>query len=134
MRLSDEYRRLKEGNKKKIKYDMKNINGGFSDGVEIKPGEHAGVMDISVNIYGGSQGLAHAHQVPPSIQEIQKAFIAAQQTGDPIGAELRADLEAYYANLRRAISLEIVRLIQQFDAQANESIANAVAKINQKYQ
>jgi len=134
MKLSNEAKKIVEGNKKKIKYDMKNINGGFSDGVEIQPGEHSGIMNISVNIYGGNTKSAHPYQVPPSIKKLQAAYIAATQVGDPVSGNLKVQLEAYYTNLRRAISLEMVKLIQQFDAGASESISTAVQTINQKYQ
>lgn len=136
MRLADTYRNLVTEKKKSnaVKYDMQNINGGFSNGVEIKPGSHAGVMDISVNIYGGNQKTAHPHQVPQSIQQLQEAYIAARKTGDPVASDIKIELEAYYTNLRKAISLEVIRLMQQFDTQAKESIAATVARINQRYQ
>jgi hypothetical protein len=133
MKLSNNAKILLE-EKRKIKYDMKHINGGFSDGVEIKPGQHAGLMNISVDIYGGSNGLSHPHQVPQSIRELQEAYIAAAKTGNPSATDFKPELEAYYTNLKRAISFEIVRLIQQFDQGASTAIATAVQKINEKYQ
>ena len=132
MKIAEEYRKLLR--EKKIKYDMKNVNGGFSGGVDIKPGQTAGVMNVAVNIYGGSQSTAHAYEVPPKIKDIQEAFIAARQTGDPVAADLKTELNAYYNNLKRAISLHIVQAMQQFDAQANASIQTAIQQINAKYQ
>jgi hypothetical protein len=132
MKIAEEYRRLLR--EKKIKYDMQNVNGGFSGGVDIEPGQHAGVMNISVNIYGGSQSTAHAYEVPPRIKELQEAFIAARQKGDPVAGELHSELKEYYSNLKRAISLHVVKAMQIFDQQASSSIQAAIQSINAKYQ
>ena len=122
-------------NRKKIKYDMRNINGGFSDGVEIRPAQNdPAIMNITINIYGGSKNSFNAYKVPPRIQELQSAFLKTRQTGDPFAAEFKKELDAYYDNLKRAIGLEMVRLIQEFDAQAKDSIGRAIGKLNQRYQ
>jgi len=132
-KLCEEYKRqLNE--RKKIKYDMRNVNGGFSDGVEIKVGANAGVMDVSVDIYGGGNNLYHPFSVPPAIQKLQEAFLAAKRTGDPVASEIQNQLESYYANIRRAVSLEMVRLMQDFDKNAAGVITNAVQTINGRYQ
>lgn len=133
MKLTDAYIKLNE-EAKKIRYDMTNINGGFSDGVEIKPGNSASVMNISVNIYGGSPKTSKPYAVPKSIADMQQAYIAAQQSGDPVSSDIRSELETYYNNLRTAISLEVVNIMKNFDAQARDAINRAVANMNKKYQ
>lgn len=130
MKLLDLY----EEKTKKVRYDMVNVNGGFSDGVEIKPGDNPSVMNVSVNIYGGSLQRSHPYNVPKSIADLQQAYIAAQQSGDPVSTQIKDQLEAYYNNLRRAISLEIVALLKSFDEQANAGITRAVTNLNKKYQ
>ena len=132
MKLSETYRLLSE-EAKKIRYDMVNINGGFSGGVEIKPGTTPANMNISINIFGGSQSNSIAYNVPKRISEMQQAYIAAQQTGDPVSGEIKTELETYYNNLRQAISLEIVALMKSFDAQAKEAVTRAVTNMNKKY-
>lgn len=132
MKLTEEYRRLLR--EKKIRYDMKNVNGGFSGGVDIKPGQDPGVMNISINIYGGSQSIAHPYQVPQRIKELQEAYAAARQSGDPSSEEFKTELREYYNNLKRAISLYVVKSMQQFDEQASVAIQNAIQQINAKYQ
>jgi len=129
--ISEEYRKLLR--EKKIKYDMQNVNGGFSGGVDIAPGQTAAVMNVSVNIYGGSQDTVHAHQVPPRIQQMQEAFLAAKANGDPAAGEFQQELKEYYNNIKRAISLHVVKAMQAFDQQANASIQAAIQQINQKY-
>lgn len=132
MRLSNTFRLLTEESKK-IRYDMVNINGGFSDGVEIKPGGDPTTMNISVNIFGGNQSNALRYNVPKQISDMQQAYIAARTTGDPVSSEIEVELESYYNNLRQAISLEVVNLMKSFDEQANTVISRAVANINKKY-
>lgn len=133
MKLVEAYRLLQEESKK-IRYDMTNVNGGFSDGVEIKPGENSGVMNVSVNIYGGSPKTTHPYNVPPSIAQKQEAYIAARQTDDPSSAAFERELETYYTMLRQAISLEMVAIMKNFDEQAGLVISRAVANVNKKYQ
>ena len=132
MKISETYKRMLLETKK-IKYDMRNINGGFSGGVDIVPGEHAGVMDITINIYGGSKSRAHPYKVPPSIQQYQQAYLVAKQTGDPVSKAIRQSLRAYYDNLNTSISLEIVRLMREFDAGSNAAINKAVQTVNAMY-
>jgi len=132
MKLIEAYKLLKE-EEQKIRYDMVNINGGFSDGVEIKPGSDSTVMNVSVNIFGGSQSNFLPFTVPKQVSDMQQAYIAAQQTGDPVSADIASELESYYNNLRTAISLEMIALMKRFDAEANAVITRAVANMNKKY-
>lgn len=132
MKLIEAYKLLKEEDQK-IRYDMTNINGGFSDGVEIKPGSDSTTMNVSVNIFGGGQSNSLPFTVPTQISDMQQAYVAAQQTGDPVSGDIAGELEAYYNNLRTAISLEMVALMKKFDADANAVISRAVANMNKKY-
>ncbi len=118
---------------KKIKYDMVNVNGGFSDGVNVQPGSNASVLSISVDIYGGGTKNSHLYKVPKKIADYQAAYIAAMKLGDPTSTALSAELEAYYKNLKKAISLEVVTLISQFDGQMKVVIDSAVANLNRRY-
>lgn len=118
---------------KKIKYDMINVNGGFSDGVTVQPGANAGVLSISVDIYGGGTSANHMYKVPKKIAEYQAAYLAARRVGDPASAELSTELQAYYKNLKKAISIEVVNLISQFDSQMKTVIDSAVTNLNKRY-
>lgn len=132
MKLANEYKKLLEA-KQKIKYDMLHINGGFSNGVEIVTGQTSNIMNISVDIYGGGKSMAHSHQVPPTIQELQESFIAARTTGDPVARDIKLKLETYFANVRRAISWEIVSLLKELDQKSSTVIAAAVQRVNNAY-
>lgn len=118
---------------RKIKYDMINVNGGFSDGVTVQPGANAGLLSISVDIYGGGTKASHVYKVPRKIAEYQSAYLAARRTGDPTSAVLSSELQSYYKNLKKAISLEVVALISQFDNQMKTVVDTAVANLNKRY-
>lgn len=135
MKLSEEYKKIiSERKKKKNSYSMKTVNGGFSDGVDIKPGANAGVMNIGIDIYGGSEGITHPHRVPPKIQQYQQAYLQARQTGDPMSEDFKVELERYYADLRNTISARFIQLLEQLDQNVSQVVANAVKEANSRYQ
>lgn len=119
--------------KKKIKYDMTAINGGFSDGVDIMPAQGGATMDVSVDIYGGTQTQAHLYQVPPAIQKLQQQVVAAKQRGVPVPQETTRQLNTYYNNIKQLISVTMVKLMKQLDAGAKESITAIIQQENAKY-
>lgn len=126
-------KRLREDKRKAIRYDMHYVNGGYSDGVDIKPSSNVSNMDVTINIYGGNQGSKNMYAVPASIRELQEALLAARRIGDPVASDIRIELDDYYENLRRAISLEVVRLMKDFDANMKQRLDIIVQNINQKY-
>lgn len=124
---------LMERKSKKIKYDMQHVNGGFSDGVEIGIGSDASKVNVKIDIYGGSNNTVAPYPVPRSIRDLQDAYIAAKNQGDPVTPEIKSELESYYKNLRKAISLEVLELIKNFDKQVKESVDRTVSTYNSKF-
>lgn len=112
---------------------MQYVNGGFSDGVDIGIGQDASKVNIKIDIYGGSNNTSTPYQVPRSIQDLQDAYVAAKQQGDVVTPEIKKELEDYYNNLKRAISLEVLGLIKNFDAQVKEAVDRTVANYNSKF-
>jgi hypothetical protein len=126
-----------EGEKKKAKYDMQNVNGGFSmsNGVQASPGTgpDAGKLYVSVNLYGGGKPQQHAFPVPDRIRELLMATQAADQSLDPVEGDLRGELSEYYKALRKEITIAMIRLIRKFDAAAGQAIVQAVENLNRRY-
>ena len=75
MKLRNLVKLIKE---EKSKYDMNFINGGFSDGVEIKYDAQTAPnsINISISIYGGGTASNTAFQVPQESAQ-NPEFIAA---------------------------------------------------------
>jgi hypothetical protein len=117
-----------------FKYDMKYINGGFSNGVKVEPSMDGATAHVSVDIYGGGQSQKIPIQVPPKIQQLITAVSTAEQRGDPAAVQLRDELNAYYRNIKKLIGFKMVKLFEQMDAQAGQLIAQAVSEINAKYE
>lgn len=131
--LESLYEQALEEAQKRIKYDMVNVNGGFSDGVDIRPGTNAGLLAISVDIYGGGTKNSMMYNVPQKIAEYQAAYVEARRTGDSVAPDLNRELQSYYKNLKKAISIEAVRLISQFDQEMKVVVDKAVANMNKRY-
>ncbi len=131
LKLAEEYQKLLA--EKKIKYDMINVNGGFSDGVEVDIYRSVGAMNVSVNIYGGGTLHSLKYHVPPKIKEYQDAMVAARQTGDPVGTEFSGEVEKYQSMVKKAVNLAMVALIQKFDQDAKVAISASIARVNKVY-
>lgn len=130
-KLSEEYQKLLT--EKKIKYDMINVNGGFSDGVEVDIYRNVGAMNVSVNIYGGGTLHSLKYHVPDRIKEYQDAMVAARQTGDPVGTEFSGEVEKYQSMIKKAVGLAMVSLIEKFDQDAKLAISAAISRVNKVY-
>ena len=131
MNISEEYLKLLA--EKKVKYNMQNINGGFSDGVTINVSKQPGAVGVSVNIYGGGEPRQLRYAVPHKIKTYQDAYVAARRTGDVIGNDLSVELNTYKSNLKKAIGLSMVKLLEKFDIDAKAAIENAISRVNSLY-
>lgn len=131
MKLTEVY--LSMLSEKKIKYNMQNVNGGFSDGVSINVANHPGAVSVSVNVYGGGELNSVKFKVPSKIAEFQEAYISARRTGDQISNDLSTELNSYKSNLKKSIGLAIVKLMEKFDVDAKVAISDAVARVNNLY-
>ena len=118
--------------KRKLKYNMTAVNGGFSDGVEIIPGDGE-QLNLSIDIYGGTQKNIHSYKLPEEIYELRKAYNIAVKSGDPTAPEIKEKLDAYYDEVKRVVSVEIVKLLKIFDDKAQRVIDSAINTVNSKY-
>lgn len=121
---------------KTYKYGLKSMGGGYSDGVDISPGKNqsAGKILLSATLYGGGEKKWYEYPVPDEIREYMEAKAEAERTGDPISADIDANLEAYYELVKKEIGRNIIAALQEFDQKAMSIIKSSVNNVNRKYQ
>lgn len=117
-------------------YDMKYVNGGFSNSVDIQPGvdEDIGTVKVSINIFGGGQKKKVVMHTPPKIAKILKAYDTAVRKNDPSADTLKKQLETYYSEMRNAIASNFLPLIQELDAKTKSMLLKTVDEVNGKFQ
>lgn len=120
---------------KKIKYDLKNLGGGFKDGVEVTPGQGQMQKQISISatLYGGGTKEYHSFDTPKRVQQNLSAFHQAQASGDAVGPEIQQDLARYYDEVKKEISKDIVKLLQVLDKKVYQIMQNGVQRVNARY-
>lgn len=120
---------------KKLKYSLKNVNGGFSDGVSIDQGTgvDADKIFVSVNIYGGGKTKRHFYTPPKEIQDLLNARLAALQNNDPVSEEIEQEINKYFTTIKKAVGIKIAKLLQDFDTKSKTVIHQTVISINNTY-
>ena len=91
-------------------YDMKYVNGGFSNSVDVTPGvgDNTGKVFISINIFGGGDKRRVAVPTSPTARKMIAAYQIAVQKKDPSADKIKADIEEYYKTLKNVIAKNFV--------------------------
>ena len=121
---------------KKIKYDLKNLGGGFKDGVEVAPGQGdlSNTIMVSATLYGGGTKEYHNFSVPKKIAQDIAAHRQAVADNDPIASDIEQTLNQYYDEINKEISLSLVRLMRALDRKAYQLMQTAVNNVNSRYE
>lgn len=116
-----------------LKYEMKFANGGFNNGVEIKPARD-GKVELKVSIYGGGeQNVMRISPVPESIAKMIKAYeIGAEKTGEP-DSGITEELQSYFDDIRTNLSVEIIQILTDVDSKIESAIKKAFSQANSRY-
>ncbi len=116
-----------------LKYEMKFANGGFNNGVEIKPARD-GKVELKVSIYGGGeQNIMRISPVPESISKMIQAYeIGAEKTGEP-DSGITTELQAYFDDIRTNLSVEIIQIMTEVDTKIESAIKRAFSSANSRY-
>lgn len=104
-----------------LKYEMKYVNGGFNNGVEIKPDKDGKAL-IEISIYGG--GTKKTLSVGPLSSQISKLIkayeISATQSQNT--PEITGELQKYFEQLNTTLSQKIIQILTEADAKVERAI------------
>lgn len=115
-----------------LKYEMTYVNGGFNNGVEIKPGR-GGKIELSIAIYGGGEkktlGIS---PLPPSITKLTQAYeIGADRDTDV--PEITDELKRYFDELNQALSMKVIDILREADEKVKKAIKETFSSVNQGF-
>lgn len=119
-----------EGQKKKtpaqkkdegLKYEMKYVNGGFNNGVQIKPDKDGKAL-VEISIYGGGQKKTLSiGPLPAQISKLIKAYEVSATQGQNT-PEITGELQKYFENLNTTLSQKIIEIMMEMDSKVEAAI------------
>lgn len=109
-----------------LKYDLTYANGGFNDGVEIKPGKN-GSLEMKITLYGGGeQKVMKIKPLPQKIATLIQAYEVGANNNDTSTPEITQELQSYFLKIKEKISFDIIRFMQELDDKIEQSIKEAI--------
>lgn len=115
-----------------LKYEMTYVNGGFNNGVEIKPGR-GGKVELSISIYGGGEKKSlGVSPLPPSIAKLIGAYeVGADQDID--SPEITDELKRYFDEINQTLSMKIIDILKETDIKTRKAIKETFSSVNQGF-
>lgn len=134
-KLMEFYLREEENQPEENSYNMKYVNGGFSNSVDVQPGigEDSGKVNVSINIFGGGEKKKVSLPTPPKIQRMMKAYEIALRNKDESAENIKLQLEKYYADLKSIIGAKFVQVMKEADSKAKQVLIQSIKEINGRY-
>ena len=116
-----------------FKYEMQYANGGFNNGVEIKP-DREGKAQLKVSIYGGGeQKVMKISPLPASITKLTQAYELSADKVDDSSPEITEELQKYFDEVRSVLSAKIIQIVTQMDEQIKTAITQTFKEVNKGY-
>lgn len=104
-----------------LKYEMKYVNGGFNNGVQIKP-DKDGKANVEISIYGGgTKKTLSIGPLPPQISKLIKAYEISATSGQNT-PEITGELQKYFENLNTTLSQKIIEIMMDMDSKVESAI------------
>jgi len=111
-----------------LKYTMTYANGGFNNGVELKPGKD-GKIELSITIYGGGESKSLGiSRFSPQIEKLVKAYQVGAETQQ--GTEdITKGLKDYFSRVNQVLSMKIIQILQETDTKIQASIKETFKEV-----
>lgn len=120
--------KVKQSKDESLKFTMTYANGGFNNGVELKPGKD-GKVELSITIYGGGEKKSLGISgLSPEIEKLVRAYEvgATSQQDTP---EIVTGLKDYFNRVNQVLSMKIMTILQEADNQIKESIKETFKQV-----
>jgi len=114
----------------RFKYEMTYANGGFNNGVQVKPDKN-GKANVEISIYGGGQKKTlSVGPLPPDIAKLVSAYeLSANQ--DQSTPEITAELQKYFVQVQTLLNAKILEILKQADLQIANAVKETFSQVNQ---
>lgn len=115
-----------------LKYEMTYVNGGFNNGVELKPAR-GGKIELSIAIYGGGEKkVLGISPLPPSITKLTQAYeVGADRDADT--PEITDELKRYFDELNQTLSMKVIDILRETDEKVKKAIKETFSSVNQGF-
>jgi hypothetical protein len=110
-----------------LKYEMKYVNGGFNNGVQIKPDKDGKAL-VEISIYGGgTKKTLSIGPLPSQISKLIKAYEVSATQGQNT-PEITGELQKYFENLNTTLSQKIIEIMMDMDSKVESAIRETFKK------
>lgn len=118
-----------------IKYELRSVGGGYSEGSSVTYDATKHKMKVEVNLYGGSKKEAGKYEFTPpsSVDHLISRFLQAKRDASTEAPELQTQIANYKIVLAQEIDKEVVSALQAVDAQLEAAIKKAIHRTNYKF-
>lgn len=111
-----------------LKYEFTYANGGFNNGVEVKPGKN-GKLELDISIYGGGEkktmGISgYSPQVQKLVQAYEVGATSGQETED-----INKALKDYFKRVNQTLSMKIISILENTDNQIKNAIKETFKEV-----
>jgi hypothetical protein len=111
-----------------LKFQMSYANGGFNNGIEIKPAKD-GKLELSITIYGGGENKKLGISgYSPQIQKLVQAYEVGASTEQNV-EDITKNLKQYFERVNQVLSLKIIEILQGTDNQIKEAIKQTFKEV-----
>ena len=116
-----------------LKYEMKYVNGGFNNGVQVKPDKDGKAL-IEIAIYGGGEKKSLSiSPLPAGITKLVQAYELSANQGHNT-PEITGELQKYFEEVNRSLSQRIISIFREADEKVAQAIKQTFREINQSNQ
>jgi len=114
----------------RFKYEMTYANGGFNNGVQVKPDKN-GKANVEISIYGGGQKKTLSiGPLPPQIEKLVSAYeLSANQ--DQNTPEITEELQKYFSQVQTLLNAKIIEILKQADLKIANAVKETFSQVNQ---
>lgn len=116
----------------RFKFEMTYLNGGFNNGVQVKP-DKGGKALLEISIYGGGEKKSLSiSPLPSSIAKLVQAYeLSTDQESD--APEITQELQKYFDEIRNVLSMKIIEIFKDADHQVEQAIKETFKSINSRF-
>jgi len=114
----------------RFKYEMTYVNGGFNNGVQVKP-DKDGKANIEISIYGGGQKKTlSVGPLPKQIEKLVTAYeLSANQ--DQNTPEITTELQKYFMQVQTLLNAKIIEIFKKADLEVANAIKETITQVGQ---
>ena len=111
-----------------LKFEFTYANGGFNNGVDIKPGKN-GRIELDISIYGGGEKKTMwISGYSPGIKKLVTAYEVGATSGQET-EDINKALKDYFQRINQTLSMKIISILENADNQIKNAIKETFKEV-----